>query len=85
MMKNILCHCVHKWRVLANPVAYVLWSYAIYRYDSYITVYATHCNFSSINSNITQSHYPTVTLMATTYNFMAYNGTEIIATTATSV
>ena len=41
--------------------------------------------FSSINSNITQSHYPSVTLMATTYTSMASNGTEIIATTATSV
>ena len=41
--------------------------------------------FSSINSNITQSHYPSVMLMATTYTSMASNGTEIIATTATSV
>ena len=41
--------------------------------------------FSSINSNITQSHYPSVTLMATTYTSMASNGTEIIATAATSV
>ena len=22
MMKNVLCHCVRKWRVLANPVTF---------------------------------------------------------------
>ena len=22
MMKDALCHCVHKWQVLANPVTY---------------------------------------------------------------
>ena len=52
---------------------------AISQYMSLIAI------FSSINSNITQSHYPNVTLMATTYTSMVSNGTEIIATTATSV
>ena len=23
-MKNVVCHCVHKWRVLANPVTNVI-------------------------------------------------------------
>ena len=31
-MKNVLCHCAHKWRVLANPVTYILRHICMYLY-----------------------------------------------------